>query len=69
MKDKQIYKSSKSKCKQKNKKSLQSNEKLSKREILNMKKQKDNFQFPNKELDQLQSNEMAVILEIRTEAL
>ena len=63
--EKQIYKNSKSKWTMKNKESPQSNEKFSKREIPNMRKPKDNFQFPNKEQDQLQSREMAVILEIR----
>lgn len=60
----QIYKSSKSKWKVKNKELPQSNVKLSKRETPDMKKPKGNFQFPNKEQDQLQSNEMAVTLEI-----
>jgi hypothetical protein len=57
-------KSSKSKWKTKSKESLQLNGKRLKREIRNMKKPKDNFQFPNKEQDPLQSSEMAAILEI-----
>lgn len=60
----QIYKSSKSKWKVKNKELPQLNVKLSKRETPDMKKRRDNFQSPNKEQDQLQSNEMAVTSEI-----
>lgn len=57
----QIYKSLKSRCKVKNKELLLSNEKLSKREIQNMKKPKDNSQFPSREQDQLQSRGKAAI--------
>jgi hypothetical protein len=63
--EKQIYKNSKSKWTTKNKESPQWNEKLSRREIPNMKKLKDNFLFPNKEQVLLQSHEMEVILETK----